>query len=82
MPIMNIERTIVTMQKLKNMGLSFSIDDYDTGYSSLAYIKSLPIDILKIDRSFVRDIDKDEDNQLFVNLFLRMAKRFNLKVIF
>lgn len=82
MPIRSIERTITTMRKLKNLGLSFAIDDFGTGYSSLAYIKSLPIDILKIDRSFVRDVDKDENNQLFVNLFLRMAKRFSLKIIF
>lgn len=82
MSIKSIERTIVTMQKLKHLGLSFSIDDFGTGYSSLTYIKRLPIDILKIDRSFVHDIDKDEDNQLFVNLFLRMAKNFGLKVIF
>jgi diguanylate cyclase (GGDEF)-like protein len=81
MSIKDLKRTVDKMNKLKDIGVSFSIDDFGTGYSSLTYIKKLPIDTLKIDRSFVRNVHEDSDNEVFVNLFMQMAKNFNFSVV-
>ncbi len=81
MVIDNIGDTIEKMQALKKMGIELSIDDFGTGYSSLAYLKRLPLDIIKIDQSFVRDIQTDESNASIVETIISMAHHLGLKVI-
>jgi|GEM_PF-586501 diguanylate cyclase (GGDEF)-like protein/PAS domain S-box-containing protein len=69
------------LENLKNMGFSFAIDDFGTGYSSLAYLKSLPIDKLKIDQYFVRDIATNQSDAQIVKTIISMAKAMGLHVI-
>jgi len=73
--------TIETLKRLKGMGVSISIDDFGTGYSSLAYLKRFPIDTLKIDRSFVRDILVDMDDAAIVDVVTSLGRALNLSVV-
>jgi diguanylate cyclase (GGDEF)-like protein/PAS domain S-box-containing protein len=75
------ERAVRTMKELKAMGLRLSIDDFGIGYSSLSYLKKFPIDTIKIDRSFVRDIVSDPDDKAIINAIIAMARSLNIKVI-
>lgn len=77
----NINDTIAKMRALKALGVSIAMDDFGTGYSSLSYLKKLPIDILKIDRSFVRDILTDLSDAVIVQSILGMSKQLGLHVI-
>jgi EAL domain-containing protein (putative c-di-GMP-specific phosphodiesterase class I) len=77
----NAEDTIRTLCELKNMGIRLSIDDFGTGYSSLSYLKRFPIDTLKIDQSFVKDITTDEDDNEIASTIIAMAHNLRLKVI-
>ena len=77
----NIEDTIVIMNALKEIGVRFSLDDFGTGYSSLQYIKRLPLEQLKIDRSFVSDVVSDSSDKAIVNTIIAMAHSMNLNVI-
>jgi len=81
MIIRNLDRTISNMQTLKRSGIRFSIDDFGTGYSSLAYLKQLPIDELKIDRSFVCDLEYDLNDAAIVDTIVAMARHLNLEII-
>jgi len=77
----DIEDTIATMNALREVGIRFSLDDFGTGYSSLQYLKRLPLDQLKIDQSFVRDIATDSSDRAIVKTIVAMANSMNLNVI-
>lgn len=77
----NISTAVATLQKLSALGIKISIDDFGTGYSSLSYIKKLPIDIIKIDKTFVRDITTDRDDAAIVSAIIAMARSLRLTVI-
>lgn len=73
--------TIATLQRLKDAGLSIAVDDFGTGYSSLSYLKKFPIDALKIDRSFVTELDAADDDQSICGAIIALAHSLGLKVI-
>lgn len=77
----SIEQTIKKMYALKSLGVGFAIDDFGTGYSSLAHIKRLPVDAIKIDRSFVSDLATDSNDATLVETILVMARHLGLDVI-
>jgi len=75
------EASIRTLYELKRLGIRISLDDFGTGHSSLAYLKRFPIDTLKIDQSFVRDITRDPDTAAIVTAIIAMGHSLRLKVI-
>ena len=81
MLVQNLEDTIKKMEDLKKLGVRFSIDDFGTGYSSLAYLKRLPLDEIKIDRTFIRDIATDPNDANLVETIITMARNLGLKVV-
>jgi len=69
------------LKELSNYGIKIAIDDFGTGYSSLNYLKRLPIDTLKIDRSFIKDMSKSEEDASIIKAIIAMAKGLNLNII-
>ena len=76
-----IDDIIARMLQLKALGISFSLDDFGTGYSSLQYLKRLPLDQIKIDQSFVRNLHKDMDDKAIVKTIIAMGRSLGLQVI-
>jgi diguanylate cyclase (GGDEF)-like protein/PAS domain S-box-containing protein len=77
----DVEGAIRTMGLLKSMGVKLSIDDFGTGYSSLSYLRRFPVDVLKIDRSFVRDITSSEDDAAMVSAIIELARGLRMRTI-
>jgi diguanylate cyclase (GGDEF)-like protein/PAS domain S-box-containing protein len=77
----DVEGAIHTMRELKSMGVKLSIDDFGTGYSSLSYLRRFPVDVLKIDRSFVRDITSSADDAAMVAAIIELARGLRMRVI-
>ncbi|PKO51729.1 MAG: GGDEF domain-containing protein, partial [Betaproteobacteria bacterium HGW-Betaproteobacteria-21] len=76
-----VEDTIQRMQQLRKLGIRFALDDFGTGYSSLSYLRRLPIDQLKIDQSFIRDMINDASSQAIVRAILAMSGSLAIEVI-
>jgi len=77
----DMEFAIAALKRLKDLGVSVSVDDFGTGYSSLSYLKRLPVDSIKIDMSFVRDVARDQDAASIVSAITTMARHLNLKTV-
>jgi len=77
----DLEDTIAKMTELKSKGIGFSLDDFGTGYSSLSYLKRLPLDQLKIDQSFVRDVFTDTNDAAIVRTIVALGQSLSLDVI-
>lgn len=77
--IIEIENAVQLLKQLQQLGVKISIDDFGTGYSSLSYLKKLPIDTLKIDKSFINDLDRD--GKIIVNTIISMSKNLRYRVV-
>ena len=77
----DVDTAVATMRELKAMGVHLSIDDFGTGYSSLSYLKRFPVDVLKIDQSFVRDIGQDASSSAMVAAMISLSHELGLRVI-
>ena len=77
----SIDRAVATMERLRALGLSLAIDDFGTGYSSLNYLKRFPINTLKIDKSFIRDLTSDSNDAAIVRAIIALARTMDLKVV-
>ena len=76
-----IEQAMTTMYRLIALGLHLTIDDFGTGYSSLSQLKRLPVTTLKIDRAFVRDIQREVEDDVFVDAILTLARKLGLRTV-
>src|SRR5690554_2207557 len=79
--IRNVEDTVSKMQRLKRLGIGFAMDDFGTGYSSLTQLKRLPVDVLKIDQSFVRDVPLNGNDSEIIRAIIAMANSLGLQII-
>lgn len=79
--LMEDDNVYLLLDRLRQAGIKVAIDDFGTGYSSLAYLKRFPVDVLKVDRSFIRDIAQDTEDLSLVEAILAMAKTLGLKVV-
>ncbi|MEJ2698548.1 MAG: EAL domain-containing protein [Desulfuromonadales bacterium] len=77
----DIDHTIETLARLKSLGLHLAIDDFGTGHSSLSYLRRFPIDLVKIDRSFINDIPESPDDMAIVSAVIAMAHNLNIRVL-
>lgn len=81
MVMSDIDAVVKKLKQLREMGVALSIDDFGTGYSSLSYLKKLPVNRLKIDRSFIKDIPYNEEDRAITRAVIRMASSLNMEVV-
>ncbi|MEO5355631.1 MAG: EAL domain-containing protein, partial [Magnetococcus sp. XQGC-1] len=81
MLIANTKNVATTLQRLRGMGVSIAMDDFGTGYSFLALLRSLPIQVIKIDGSFIKDLVSNSSDVTFVSAILSMAEKLGLHVV-
>ena len=79
--IEDVEATIIIMERLRRLGICFALDDFGVGYSSLSYLHRLPIDQLKIDRSFIADIGRDRNDEIICQTIVAMGRHLGLKTV-
>jgi diguanylate cyclase (GGDEF)-like protein len=79
--VKNYEKVSAFLHEIKRQGISISVDDFGTGYCSLAYLKHLPIDTLKIDKAFISEIDTNEDDSAIVSAIIALAKQLKLGIV-
>lgn len=77
----DMKEAVDLMEQVKKLGVQISVDDFGTGYSSLSSLKNLPIQTLKIDRSFITELIDDQDSVVIVSAIISLAKQLNLKVV-
>ena len=77
----NIKETVEILAKIKDLGLKIAMDDFGTGYSSLSYLRNLPIDTLKIDNSFLNQLEKQPHKLELIKTIINLAKTLNLDLI-
>ena len=77
----NLDEAIVILDSFRALGVRLAIDDFGTGYSSLAYLKQLPVDILKVDRAFVKDLPHNRDDLAITRAVIAMAHGLSMKVV-
>jgi EAL domain-containing protein (putative c-di-GMP-specific phosphodiesterase class I) len=77
----DIDEVIVQLQQLSDLGVTISIDDFGTGFSSLSYVKRLPVDRLKIDQSFIRDVVSDTSDRAIVAAIVTLAHSLRMEVV-
>lgn len=76
----DVDKAVETLYQLKNLGIILSLDDFGTGYSSLSYLTKLPVDYLKIDQSFINDLENNDSNKTVVKSIIKVAHSLNMKV--
>jgi PAS domain S-box-containing protein len=81
MMMYNTERTIQVLSEMRKMGISISIDDFGIGYSSLSHLKQFPVDIIKMDRSFIKDVPGDPSDAAIADAIIAMSKRLKVMVV-
>jgi diguanylate cyclase (GGDEF)-like protein/PAS domain S-box-containing protein len=81
MVLRNPERSMVTLKRLHELGIDLALDDFGTGYSSLSYLKRLPVDTIKIDRSFVEGVPEQADDSQIVRMICALAKSVRLRIV-
>lgn len=77
----HMQDTLITLKELKEIGIVISIDDFGTGYSSLSYLKKYPIDIIKIDQSFIKDMETDKKNAAIATTIIQLAHSLGMEVV-
>jgi EAL domain-containing protein (putative c-di-GMP-specific phosphodiesterase class I) len=77
----DIEKAVATLHALKSLGLKLSIDDFGTGYSSLTYLKRLPVDVVKIDQSFVKDLERETSDSKIIEVIIDLADVLGFDVV-